>query len=283
MTKSLTVVAPVDYLSVIDRLPVSDETRKTYRGRMAQYLKYCTVNGKAKDLDSLLAWLRSIDNPSTLALSIAAVKSVMGKIYRHDPRLPDLTESLDAVRPASRMRGVTDSGYLKKADIDKLIRKAPENVSLIMQVLFWTGLRVSEMCNIRLADCKESGGYIEIKIIGKGLKENVVYMSVDLFQKCRDYFGGQVYLICNHAKRNKKQETKYHRAAVWRLIDTVSLEILEKHVHPHTFRHSKAMYLKDVMKLSVDQVQKALGHSSATTTIEHYFHGRPDAKSQGIK
>ena len=43
------------------------------------------------------------------------------------------------------------------------------------------------------------------------------------------------------------------------------------------------MYLKDVEKLSADQIAKALGHSDVVTTLRSYFHGTPDADAQGIE
>lgn len=60
------------------------------------------------------------------------------------------------------------------------------------------------------------------------------------------------------------------------------MDILNIDVSAHTFRHSKAMYLKDVKNLSADQIAKALGHSSVVTTLQHYFHGTPSANDQGI-
>jgi len=42
------------------------------------------------------------------------------------------------------------------------------------------------------------------------------------------------------------------------------------------------MYLKNVKKLTPDQIAKALGHSSVVTILESYFHGTPSAEDQGI-
>ena len=103
----------------------------------------------------------------------------------------------------------------------------------------------------------------------------VLAFAMELHEKDKWVFKGKVYLF------ETKNDKQYNRTNLFVELRRQA----KKHgcnITPHTFRHSKAMYLKDVKGLSADRIAKALGHSSVITTLECYFHGTPDAEEQGI-
>jgi integrase len=259
-----------------DRIILSKESRLTYKYALSAYLKYCAKNKIPQDMDSVIKWLSSVGNPDTRSCYLFAIKKVLKEFYRNDPRLPELEENFNKIRKVKRDMSVSRSSYLVENEVDKLIMAAPKNISLIIQVLFWTGSRISEALNIELSNCTKIKRYVEMRVVGKRGKENTVYISQKLFNDCLKFFKSKKYLI-------EHDGLQYNRIWITHEISRIGREVLKKRISAHTFRHSKAMYLKDVMGLSVDQVQRALNHASPTTTIEHYFHGKPDADAQGIK
>ncbi len=148
---------------------------------------------------------------------------------------------------------------------------------MIVESLFWTGCRISELINIRVEDVKTNGKYAVIDVkSGKGGKQRTVYLPLEAYEKVKWLFRGKIYLFETESNKQYDRTNLYHEIK----------RQAKKHgydISPHTLRHSKAMYLKDVKGMSADMVAKALGHSSVVTTLEAYFHGTPSAEEQGIE
>lgn len=267
-----------DLSAVVQKLRVGPETKKTYKFAMNSFKNYCQTNKINPDLDSLIKWLESVKSPSTQSTYIAAVKKVMSEVYKYDPRLIELKADLDNIRQVKRDFTVTESGYLKKDEVDKLIKLAPKNIGIMIEFLFWTGLRVSEMINCEHSKCKliENGkkSYYEIRIVGKRSKEAIVYINVKMYKKINNYFNGKTYLF----EHDSKQFSREH---VTREIARAGL-LIGRDISAHKLRHSFACYLRDVKKLPLDKIQKALHHESLTTTASYYLHDAPSPDEIGI-
>ena len=135
---------------------------------------------------------------------------------------------------------------------------------LIMELFYSTGMRLNELSNIRLNDINGD----EIKVIGKGSKERIVYLDKVAKQLLADYLKNDrsefkpvdSYLILN--KDGKRLSNRSIENIVNRIIREASIK---KHVTPHTIRHSFATHmLNNGCDLKV--VQELLGHESLSTT-----------------
>ncbi len=135
---------------------------------------------------------------------------------------------------------------------------------LIMELFYSTGMRLNELSNIRLNDINGD----EIKVLGKGSKERVVYLDKVAKQLLADYLKNDrsvfkpvdSYLILN--KDGKRLSNRSIENIVNRIIREASIK---KHVTPHTIRHSFATHmLNNGCDLKV--VQELLGHESLSTT-----------------
>lgn len=155
----------------------------------------------------------------------------------------------------------------------------------ILELLFSTGLRVSELANLKIQDVNLKRD--EFNVIGKGRKSRVVFMSEQAKYAIKKYLEVRSdinpYLFISHDKRTgnnsaKKQLSKGAKKQIQ--IDDEPLtprsvqRIVQKHardagitkpVTPHTLRHS---YATDLLQNGADirSVQAMLGHSSITTT-----------------
>lgn len=134
----------------------------------------------------------------------------------------------------------------------------------MIEFLYATGLRVSEMLNILLTDIKQDSNKSTIRILGKRQKERKIYVSNDLIFKVKNRFQGQIYLF----EHNGRQ---YSRIAVSQRITNQGKIILHKNISAHTLRHCFASnMLKKTNNLK--GVSKYLGHSSTSTTANLYIH-----------
>ena len=135
---------------------------------------------------------------------------------------------------------------------------------LIMELLYATGVRVSELVNIKLKDidlnCKS------ITVIGKGNKMRVVFFNDVAKKYLEKYLNESMekrkddYLIINN--NGKKITTRGIRLIIDKVIEETSII---KKIHPHTLRHTFATHLLN-NGCDLLTVQELLGHSSISTT-----------------
>ena len=133
---------------------------------------------------------------------------------------------------------------------------------LIIELLYATGIRVSELVNIKLNDISSDS----IKILGKGDKERIVFFNdvckkyLDKYLIKRNEISKCDYLIINH--NGNKITTRMIRIIINDLIKQTSIM---KHVSPHVIRHTFATHLLN-NGCDLLTVQELLGHSSISTT-----------------
>jgi len=164
----------------------------------------------------------------------------------------------------------------------------------ILEVLFSTGMRVSELCALNFDDINFESG--EIAVLGKGRKLRVVFLSKTALYWLDQYLKNLGFVKDEAAMTNKNRELpvfiskKNERLSV-RTIERIVQKYagqagIMKKVSPHTFRHS---FATDLLSAGADvrSVQSLLGHSSITTTqiythvtdqhlreVHQAFHGR---------
>lgn len=302
MKKDLVVQQPSavpDFAMVANTLKVSPETRKTYKYAMISFKNYCTKHNIQPDLDSMMQWINSVENSSTQATYIASVKKVLNQVFKYDPRLPDLRESLEDLRPVKKDQAISESEYLKKSEVDTLIKLCNPKIGIIIETLFITGLRISELLRLDYKNAvfveKGKKSYYEIKVVGKRRKENVALISVKLYNKISKMFNNNTKPLYGNVNKNEKpKKTLYdnvnksensgflfnHGGKPYRR-EYISDEIrkagllIDRDISAHTLRHSAACFLRDDRKLSIDKIQKFLNHSSASTTMAFYLHDKP--------
>lgn len=144
----------------------------------------------------------------------------------------------------------------------------------MIEVLFSCGLRVSELCNLKISDLYLDEGFI--RVVGKGAKQRLVPISSKAIEELRLYFvdrnaidvkqGYEDYVfVSNRRKKNLSRIMVFHI-----IKELVELAGIRKTVSPHTFRHSFATCLLDG-GANLRAIQTMLGHESINTT-EMYLH-----------
>ena len=143
----------------------------------------------------------------------------------------------------------------------------------ILELLYSTGGRVSEIVGINLSDIFESNDVRVIKLRGKGGKERVVPMGSFSIKALDDYVVRVRPSLQLKSSKSKSEAlflnqrgTRISRQSAWQIVvDSARKSGLSEGISPHVFRHSFATHLLDG-GADIRVVQELLGHSSVTTT-----------------
>lgn len=142
---------------------------------------------------------------------------------------------------------------------------AVRNVAII-ELLFVSGIRVSELCDLRLCDVNLSCG--RLRIVGKGDKERIVdicqrktlkILTEWIVFRADAISSNEPFFTSRLGKKLSPQSVR------WLVRDVVTDLGIEKHITPHTFRHMFATLLLEE-DVDITYIQQLLGHSSIVTT-----------------
>ena len=257
---------------LIDR-GYSNNTIESYRRDLEKFLEF----NKNKDINNisnedLKKYIKHLNNENlnekSIARNISSLKSfykflVINKYIDNNVSdvlyLPKVKKSLPNI--------LTEDEILKLLDI-KLIDNFSYRNKAMLELMYATGLRVSELINLKLQDIDLNQDII--RTFGKGSKERVIpigdYAREYLEKYILEYRGSMLkkeiseYLFLNN---HGKQMT---RQGFFKLIKKIAKEKrINKELSPHTLRHSFASHL---LKYGADlrTIQELLGHSDISTT-----------------
>ena len=159
----------------------------------------------------------------------------------------------------------------KNSDINKNIK-----LSLIMRTLFLTGIRISELIEIKLDEIEESKKRTSITINGRNKIKREVFISKKLFSEIKSAFNGSEYLF----ESNRK--TKLNRVNLYKDITNILNSFGYIGIHPHSLRHSSAMYLLHELKWDAGLVASYLGYSNISNMMKSYFNTKVDENIDSI-
>jgi integrase/recombinase XerC len=268
----------------------SRETIRGYRSDLRQFLSFANEPRAASAfplmpdqvdpllIRSYLAWLdRKGEKKSSLARKLAALRS----LYRFLAR-----EGLVGRNPAEEVRTPKQPQYLPrvltKDDADALM-ELPEGDTLlslrdraILETLYSTGARVSELVGMNLEDLNMGDGLVRLR--GKGRKERIVPIGEVAVESVKEY-QASLPLKAIAGKPSAQLATpvfRNHRGgrltarSVERIVGKYSSLLVSGRVSPHALRHSFATHLLDE-GADLRAIQEMLGHASLGTT-QKYTH-----------
>lgn len=169
------------------------------------------------------------------------------------------------IKPGKRDPGISAERCLNREELKALKKASGYKTRLIIQSLYESACRASELVNIRVSDCTIQGDGVLVSIRhGKGNKSRVVFLNVKTYNAILEAWKGNEYLFEHQGKR-------LHRGTLNTLLKRAGRRI-DKHVTPHTMRHSWASL--SIGELGLSAVSQYLGHSSPQVTAASYLHGK---------
>ena len=159
---------------------------------------------------------------------------------------------------------VSPEAALSVEEVRHLIRETKDStIRLMVRFLVGTGVRISEMLSIRLADLRPADcDFVSVRIVGRSGKERVVHVNMKLMDRVRRYFHGTTYLF-EHDGR------PYSRVSVTNRIKHESLKTIGREVTARQLRHTWAV-IQIRRGKAVSAVAAALGHSDPGLTARMY-------------
>jgi len=274
----------LNYLSVEKGL--AQNTVESYERDLRRYMHF--MKSKAhdaitqSDIRSFMAHLSSegISLPSA-ARSLAAVRGFHKFLITDGVSCKDPTVNIETPRGWKRLPKA-----LSDADVNTLLDQ-PDTKTLIglrdkamLELLYATGLRVSELIGLTLPDINLERGYLIV--MGKGSKERAVPLGEIALSAVK------LYLLSGRASLLRNNESKYlfisskHRGITrqmfWERIKYYGVKAgIGKNISPHTLRHSFATHLLD-NGADLRAVQAMLGHSDISTTQIYTYVSRERLK-----
>lgn len=250
--------------------------------------KECSpVQVKQSDLVDFIEFINELGmSPFSQARIISGIKAfykylIYEELLDKDPS--ELLESPKLGRKLPDTLNVPEIDELFDA-IDLSTKEGPRNRA-ILETLYSSGLRVSELTDLRISNVYHDLGFV--RVIGKGNKERLVPIGSTALKHIGIY-QNQVRVHVTIKPGNEdilflnKRGTKLSRVMIFTLIKDLANKIgMKKNISPHTFRHSFATHLIEG-GADLRAVQEMLGHESITTT-EIYTHLDRDYLRQIIK
>jgi integrase/recombinase XerD len=228
--------------------------------------------------DSLDDFINELSKEGLAISSINRVISTLRSFYGYLEREHQLNNPMKDIE--SRKIPLRLPKALTIAQITSLIEASSSEddiISLrnkaILELLYSTGGRVSEIVGLDLSDIFESNDVRVIKLRGKGGKERVVPMGSFSVKALNDYVVRVRPALQLKNSKGKSEAlflnqrgTRISRQSAWQIVvDCAKKAGLTEGISPHVFRHSFATHLLDG-GADIRVVQELLGHSSVTTT-----------------
>lgn len=228
-----------------------------------------------ENLQHFMAGLHDIGiHPRSQARILSGVKSFFKFLVIADYRKDDPAELLEGPKIGFHLPEV-----LTVEEIDKIIatvdmsKNEGQRNRAILETLYSCGLRVSELCNLKLSDLYLDEGFIKVE--GKGSKQRLVPISQRAISEINGWLKNRIdgkikqgyedYVFLARWGKN------ISRIMVFHLIKELAEKAgIKKTISPHTFRHSFATHLLEG-GANLRAIQAMLGHESIATT-EIYTH-----------
>ncbi len=261
----------IDYLRV--EKGAAANTVAAYRRDLTKYLNWRINNPEA----SIKEYAFSIKDlaPSSLERNFSAVRS-FHKYLNREFNISDPTDDLPETGKRQRLpKALTVEEITRLIDAGK---DPGEAVSLrdymLLELLYSTGARVSEVVGINLSDISENSVNGEsiwvLKLRGKGGKERMVPLGSYAKSAIDDYLvrtrPSLLKKLSESALFLNNRGTRLSRVSAWEIVKRAAEKAgLTSRVTPHVFRHSYATHLLDG-GADIRVVQELLGHASVTTT-----------------
>lgn len=220
------------------------------------------------DITDYLCAISDILSPRSQSRLLSALRSFFGWLVVEGDRKDNPCDSVDAPKLSRSLPAV-----LSVEEVCAIIESVPSGSRdrAILEVLYGCGLRVSELCGLKVSDVYFEEGFL--RIVGKGDKERLVPLGEEAGEAMREWLASRPepapdYRDCIFTNRFGKPIS---RVSVFNMVKRQAVAAgVRKEISPHTFRHSFASHLiENGADLRV--VQEMLGHESILTT-EIYTH-----------
>ncbi len=255
---------------------LADNTIQSYGRDLKNYATYLankkmTINSVTQT--SIISYLLHLQGKglatASVSRNLASLKSFFHFLVRENVLSSDPTINLESPKQQKKLPQVLTTNEVSQLlSIPDLKTVAGLRDKAMLEMLYATGLRVSELTGLDCKDVDLEFGYV--KCLGKGSKERIVPLGSVAIRVLKDYLkrgrpelvsaaGCEAIFLNHHGKRLTRQ-------GFWKIIKKYAESLgTEKTITPHTLRHSFATHLLE-NGADLRAVQEMLGHADISTT-----------------
>lgn len=259
---------------------LNEKSLKAYRIDLAQYADYMSNTNMQLNRNNLTTYITNLHKlykPKSAKRKIACLKAFFSYLEYEEFLLENPFSKmkvkfqepvlLPRTIPAQNIQKLFRTAYrlLAEASTDYQKRLFTRNIA-VLELLFSSGLRVSELCSLNNIDVDLEQG--SVRIYGKGSKERMIQIAnpdvLKALLSYRNLFCEQLqnvdFFFCNRLNRRLSEQS-----VRFMIKHYAELADISEHITPHMFRHTFATLLLEE-DVDIRYIQNILGHSSIMTT-----------------
>ncbi len=275
-----------EYLNYCEyRKQLNFKTIKAYKIDLNQYNSFCLDISdpfSKKAVDSYITELFKHYKPKSVKRKIASLKAFFHYLEYTEFLAQNPFDKLDVYFREAKLLPKTISFHSIQKFLSVLYAQKMQTVSAyqfkcclrdiaVIELLFATGMRISELCSLKPSDIDLENN--TVLIYGKGSKERILQFGncevISALATYQSTFKADIS-ACGYFFVNKRKQKLSDQSVRFMINRYAALAGIEQHITPHMFRHSFATLLLE-QDVDIRYIQKMLGHSSISTT-EIYTH-----------
>ena len=255
------------------------KTLKAYGIDLKQFVSFASESAATTEKELIINFVEQLhghNKPKTVKRKIAAIKAFFNyledeEVIEHNPFKKikikyNEPKTLPKTIPLEAIRQILNMAYdkISQQKADKYAYHAVLRDITVLELLFATGMRVSELCSLKVENFNLEEK--TLKIMGKGAKERVINLANEgVLSVIKKYMRINPQLLQSYLFTNRSGNRLSEQSVRFMIKKYVKLAGLPMHVTPHMFRHSFATLLLEE-DVDIRYIQKMLGHSSIMTT-----------------
>lgn len=230
---------------------------KKFNGK---YGEKSTLKNLFEYLDSLLSTHKKLTVRNIAMAFKRSIRNKLGELAEY----PGIKTKLDRLSDNYKTRYHDTKRALPIEEISKLVRLADTETSVIVEFLFHTAMRISELINAKWENCRQmNNGNWLVKFQQKGKKYNEIEVCPKVMKRVQKAFKGKSHLFENRNGKPYNFDTLNYR------IKTRSLKFLGYKITSHEMRRSFATHMVRSGK-SIKAIMKRMGSTSVAAFMKHY-------------
>jgi integrase/recombinase XerD len=279
----------------------AQSTRDGYRVDIEQFFSSVGTTIQAVRLDHLQDFKDQLEDlglqPATIGRKLGAVKSLLSfaKKTGYTPFNVGVMIKLPKMKEELAERILTEEQIFEIIHLEK--QHSPRN-HILLRLMYATGARVSEICNLKWKDVQPRGETGQVALFGKGEKTRHVILKPETYKVLTGYRQGALdedYVFRSRGGGKGHAGSKLDESQVFRIVEDAAIraniatyqatqtrkgivtQVTRSHVSPHWWRHAHASHALE-NGANIILVKETLGHKSIDTTTK-YTHVHPDKSS----
>lgn len=263
----------------------SNNTLDAYKNDLSQFAEFICKQAAKEDkqqvtwvtvdraiiLDYLVTLREKSYAPATMARKVAAIKSFFNFLVAEGALKNNPTEGITGPKVGKALPKAISVEEVEKLleQPDKVNTPEGKRDKAMLELLYATGMRVSEMVSLNVRDVNLKAGFV--RCFGKGSKERIIPIHSKAIKAVKTYIDDARPRLARADEEAalflNRRGQRLTRQGLWLILKGYAQKArIESDITPHVLRHSIATHLLHSGKMNLRELQELLGHANISTT-----------------